>query len=680
MKTPKTDRLVALQFLAVVLPVVAVLLSQMFADSRRAAALGRSRPLHELAQHARADYKTFMNGVADAVDTGTLSGQAAEALAAAAGALSALGARGQSALVASAPDMVKDLSDKLVKGAAITAIMPLREKIRLGDKLTKDIDDELARQDAEVVSDAVSSARRQLITVAVALFATILLTSVFVLSTQRRLRRQLAADHKTAEEGLRVRNALDNCSMGVIVADSAGAIVHANRAARTQLSAVDGALRSRGFMNGSEHLEGGRLDLLIGQPGLTESLTHHHSSDVAVDGRTFRMEIDPVLDPKGGRVGYVMEWSDRTAEIALEHEVATVVAAAARGDFSKRIGNAAAGAGRDTDDFSRQLAAGINRLLETSQVGLDDIARVLEAFSEGNLTERIQRDYDGTFAKVKDYSNRTAHTLEVMIGEIKQASDAIATATREIARGNQHLSERTEQQAAELEETVNSIAEITGVVRTNSQGAQSASTQADGALNVARRGGDIVHRLVDTMSGITASSTKINDIIGVIDGIAFQTNILALNAAVEAARAGEQGRGFSVVASEVRNLAQRSAGAAKEISALIGSSVEQVREGSELVKTAGQTMSDVVAAVARVTAIIGEISAASRTQTVSIEHVNAAVSEIDKTTQKNAALVEEASTATASLEDQATVLVNSVAAFRLSGEPAAAVLRKPHAA
>ena len=577
----------------------------------------------------------------------------------------------KSAAIASASQIAAELSRALGKGAAMAAIMSLRDKIKAGDKLTQDIDDELARRDVEVFNESVASARRQQIIVAGALLVTFALTYVFVVRTQRRLRKQLAADHAIAEEGLRLRNALDNCSIGIIVADAAGAVVHANRAVRTQLAAVDRELRGRGFPNGCDHLEGGRLDDLFGQAGLTESLKSRHSGNVKLRGHTYRMAIDPVLDANGSRVGYVVEWADRTSEIALECEVATVVAAASRGDFTARISDKVARAQNGLNDFNRQLAEGINRLLESSEDGLDDIARVLEAFAEGNLTERIHRDYDGTFAKFKEYLNRTANTLEVMIGKIKHASNTIATATREIAQGNQHLSERTEQQVAGLEETVSSLADITGVVRKNSQGAQQASTHADGALNVARRGGELVSSLVNTMSGITGSSRKINDITGVIDSIAFQTNILALNAAVEAARAGEQGRGFGVVAGEVRALAQRSATAAKEISALINNSVEQVRAGSELVNTAGRTMSEIVDAVERVTAIIAEISESSRAQTLSIEQINAAVAEIDGTTQQNAALVEQAGAAATSLETQATELVNSVAAFRMSDAGAA---------
>ena len=666
MKANNSDRIVALQFTAVVLPVVAVLLFQMVGDSRRATALGHSRPLHETAQAVRNDYKTFMNGVTDAVDTGTLSGPAAEALGHAADGLEKLAAQGESPLVGGAPKAVRELATALGKGAPISAVLPLREQIKAADRQTRDIDEALAKVDAAVVTDAVASARRQQVAVMVALVVTFIVTTAFLRIAQRRLKKQVEADRVKAEEGLRLRNALDNASVGMLVADAAGAIVFANRAVVRQLGATERALGARGITGGAAGLEGCRLSDLVGRTGLTDGLQGRFAEDIEMDGHTFRVAVDPVSDPVGQRVGFVVEWTDRTAEIALERDVAAAVAAATRGDFSRRIdaNQASANAG----DFNQQLASGINRLLETSQIGLEDIARVLESFANGDLTARIQRDYEGTFAKVKDYSNRTAATLAEMIGKIKQVSDAIATATREIARGNEHLSQRTEQQAAGLEETVSSITDITGVVRKNSEGAQAANAHADGALTVARQGGEIVSRLVNTMSGITASSAKINDIIGVIDGIAFQTNILALNAAVEAARAGEQGRGFSVVASEVRTLAQRSASAAKEIGNLINHSVEQVREGSKLVNTAGETMTGIVEAVERVSSIINEISHASRAQTASIEHINTAVADIDQTTQQNAALVEEATSAAASLADQARILVQAVAAFRLNSQ------------
>jgi methyl-accepting chemotaxis protein-2 (aspartate sensor receptor) len=253
-----------------------------------------------------------------------------------------------------------------------------------------------------------------------------------------------------------------------------------------------------------------------------------------------------------------------------------------------------------------------------------------------------------------------------VVGEVRQGTDTIATASSQIASGNQNLSSRTEEQASSLEQTAASMEELTSTVKQNADNARQANQLAASASEVAVRGGNVVGQVVDTMSAINTSSKKIVDIIGVIDGIAFQTNILALNAAVEAARAGEQGRGFAVVASEVRSLAQRSAAAAKEIKGLIDDSVGKVDAGSALVGQAGQTMQEIVASVRRVTDIIGEIASASHEQTSGIEQINQAITQMDQVTQQNAALVEEAAAAASSLQEQAGHLVQAVGVFRIA--------------
>nr|WP_301271262.1 methyl-accepting chemotaxis protein [Lysobacter soli] len=292
---------------------------------------------------------------------------------------------------------------------------------------------------------------------------------------------------------------------------------------------------------------------------------------------------------------------------------------------------------------------------------------VVNAAKDGDLTRRIETaDKTGSIAQLCEGINSLVDAMAGILGQIKVAADTIGEGAREIAAGNTDLSQRTESQAASLEETASSMDEITSTVRHTADNARQANQLAIEATAIASRGGDAVHGVVDTMSQISQSSKKIADIIGVIDGIAFQTNILALNAAVEAARAGEQGRGFAVVASEVRSLAQRSATAAKEIKHLIGDSVERVGAGTRLVESAGRTMDEIVGSVKRVADLIGDISAATLQQSAGIEQINQAIAHMDQSTQQNAALVEEASAAARSMEEQASDLMQTVASFRLS--------------
>ena len=355
----------------------------------------------------------------------------------------------------------------------------------------------------------------------------------------------------------------------------------------------------------------------------------------------------------------------KTAMVEVNAELRRLVEAAVAGDFHQR-GNS------ERFDFAyREMIESLNHLMETADVGLTEIGRLLSAVATGDLTQRITTQFAGQFGQLSDDANRTVVKLTEIVGQIRQGTDTINTAAREIAAGNADLSERTEQQAANLEETAASMEELTSTVKQNAENARQANQLAISATDVAVQGGEVVGQVVSTMSAINASSKKIVDIIGVIDGIAFQTNILALNAAVEAARAGEQGRGFAVVASEVRSLAQRSAAAAKEIKGLIGDSVERVTEGSTLVTQAGKTMGEIVTSVKRVTDIMAEITAASQEQSTGIEQVNQTIVQMDEVTQQNAALVEEASAAARSLEEQADSLAQTVAAFRLDANAAA---------
>ena len=309
------------------------------------------------------------------------------------------------------------------------------------------------------------------------------------------------------------------------------------------------------------------------------------------------------------------------------------------------------------------LAFFITRSITTPLTRAVDVA---ETVARGDLTARAEssaRDETGQLLRALDTMGTQLRTA---VGQVRHGADGIALASSEIATGNLDLSSRTEEQASALQQTAASMEQMTSTVRQNADNASQADRLARSASDMAVRGGEVVGQVVTTMGGIHAASRKIVDIIGVIDGIAFQTNILALNAAVEAARAGEQGRGFAVVALEVRMLAQRSATAAKEIKSLIDDSVTQVDAGNRLVEEAGTVIRDVVAGVRRVTDIVGEISAASQEQTSGLEQVNQAISQMDQVTQQNAALVEEAAAATGSLEAQAAQLVQAVAVFRIA--------------
>ena len=477
---------------------------------------------------------------------------------------------------------------------------------------------------------------------------------------------------RTAEEALRVKAALDNSTANVAIANTEGKIIYLNKAIQKMFQENELSIRAALPLFKADAVLGSSFDSFHKNPshqqGLLQNLSGLHKATVRIGDRTFKLAVLPVIDERGQRLGTGVEWIDATQELKIESEVRDIVTAAQNGDFTKRLDLSG------KEGFMRELSEGINRLVETSDKGLQEVARMLGALAQGDLTDRITNEYHGTFGKLKDDANATVVQLTGVISRIKEATDTISTASKEIASGNTDLSQRTEEQASSLEETAASMEELTSTVKQNAENAKQANQLAAGASEIARQGGEVVGQVVHTMSSISESSRKIVDIISVIDGIAFQTNILALNAAVEAARAGEQGRGFAVVAAEVRNLAQRSAAAAKEIKTLIGDSVDKVKVGTELVDKAGQTMGEVVNSVKRVTDIMSEISAASMEQSQGIEQVNQAITQMDEVTQQNAALVEQAAAAAESMEEQAQELAKLVATFRLaSGRTSMAV-------
>ncbi|MFI3121430.1 MAG: methyl-accepting chemotaxis protein [Methylococcaceae bacterium] len=480
---------------------------------------------------------------------------------------------------------------------------------------------------------------------------------------QQQLIARSTKDHQEHDEFLRIKIALDSITSNVMVADNERNIVYMNPAVRAMLKHAESDIRKVLSKFDAGKLLGTNMDVFHKNPAhqkqLLSVLSSTFRSEIHIGSRTFYLTVNAINNEQGQRIGSVVEWKDRTAEVAIEQEVAKVVSGAVLGDFNQRINET------DKDGFFLQLAEGVNELMETSSTGLNEVARVLGALSRGDLTETITNSYSGTFGQLKNDSNSTVEKLKDIVGQIKEVSVTINTAAKEIASGNNDLSHRTEEQAASLQQTAASMEELTSTVQANSQNAKHANQLAVGATDIAGKGVKVVGQVVSTMENINESSRKVVDIISVIDSIAFQTNILALNAAVEAARAGEQGRGFAVVAAEVRNLAQRAAAAAAEIKGLIGDSVEKVEDGTKLVAQAGKTMEEIVSAIRGVTAIMSNISAASMEQTSGIEQVNQAIGQMDDVTQQNAALVEQAAAAAESLEEQTQSLAVTVAHFRL---------------
>jgi methyl-accepting chemotaxis protein len=496
---------------------------------------------------------------------------------------------------------------------------------------------------------------------------------------QTRMGFEVTETKRQADETMRVKIALDCVGTPVRVADNEGIVTYANKAMLDTLRRLEPAMQASRPGFNAEQFVGSHISTLYPDPAdARQRLGSLHSTsqtELLLGGRTFDVVSSPVITPAGERLGSVGEWQDRTDELLVEKEVAEIVEQATQGKLDGRISE------QGKEGFYKTLSHHVNVLLETTQTALMATSEALDRVAQGDLTQTIDNQYQGIFGQLKDDTNLTVERLREVVGQISTAADAINTAAKEIASGNQDLSSRTEQQASSLEQTASSMEQLSSTVKQNAENASRANQLAHAAQEVAVKGGEVVNQVVGTMGAIHSASSRIADIISVIDGIAFQTNILALNAAVEAARAGEQGRGFAVVATEVRSLAQRSAAAAKEIKELISDSVAKVETGDQLVSQAGQTMEEVVTSIKQVAHIVTDIASASREQSSGIEQVSLAVGQMDEVTQQNAALVEQAAAAAESLEEQVTGLVRAVRLFKLSNmaTPALAVQRSGRA-
>jgi len=442
---------------------------------------------------------------------------------------------------------------------------------------------------------------------------------------QEKLRAQIDKERAAAAANSRIKQALDSVTVNVMVADASNNIIYTNAAVESMLRTAENDLRKElpGFS--AANVLGSNIDIFHKNPNhqrnILASLRSPHRAQIQVGSRTLAFVATPVFDDRGERIGTVVEWSDRTLETGIEKELQQMIADVLAGNLTSRIDLTG------KTGFFEVLAKGVNEL--------------------------------------------TASMSEI-VARVKEAATEVHRGAEEISSGNANLSQRTEQQSSSLEETASSMEEMTSTVKQNADNAAQANQLASAARDQAERGGAVVGKAVKAMTEINEASKRIADIIGVIDEIAFQTNLLALNAAVEAARAGEQGRGFAVVASEVRNLAGRSATAAKEIKDLIQDSVKKVEDGSVLVTQSGQTLEQIMSSVKKVSDIVAEIAAASREQSSGIEQVNKAVTQMDEMTQQNAALVEQATAASQSMADQARELNQLMARYRLSERDIAA--------
>lgn len=479
---------------------------------------------------------------------------------------------------------------------------------------------------------------------------------------QIKLNADLAHAKQVAAEAIRIKQALDNVQSCVMVANNDLDIIYMNNTVSQMFKNAEADIRRQLPNFDANRLLGANIDQFHQNPmhqrGLLAKLSSTFSSSLVIGGRHMNIVANPVRNEDGEHIGTVVEWLDRTLEVKVEQEIADIVEAVKVGQLSSRIALA------DKQGFFAKLSEGINELSDVIEGVFNDIGSTMQSMAEGDLTQRIERDYQGDYLNCKNDINATIDKLSDIFGKVSESANFINNSSQEIASGNNNLSQRAEQQAANLEETAASMEELTSTVKNNASNAQQANQVANNARELAEKGGSVVKAAVQAMQEINESSNKIADIIGVIDEIAFQTNLLALNASVEAARAGDQGRGFSVVATEVRNLAQRSATAAKESKELIQNSVQKVRTGTEFVNETGKALSEIVTGVKKVGDIVAEIAAASVEQSAGIGQVNQAVAQMDEITQQNAALAEEASAASVSMSDLSTNMVELLSFFK----------------
>jgi len=484
------------------------------------------------------------------------------------------------------------------------------------------------------------------------------------------LQTKLGADFEAVKSSLndsqRIENALDSASSNVIVTDRFNSIIFVNSAFKEMLSAIENEMqRELPNLNTQDVLRQG-LEVLFQNPeqqlSHLENLTDTHKSRVEIGTLTLDLIMDPIFSTAGDRLGTVIEWKNITEHLAIEQNIATIVQHASKGLLSGHIDDS------NLTGFEQTLAISINDLLSSFSGTLSSLNDILAGMSEGDMTMRLDAHYIGDLLAMKVAVNNALNNIEITLGQVKIGSESIGEMSTQVSIASHDLSERTQQQAASLEETAASMDELTSAVQKSTIQTEKANSLAHTAATEAEGGIVVMAQTLSAMTDISQLSRKIGDITSVIDSIAFQTNLLALNAAVEAARAGEHGRGFAVVAGEVRNLAQKSAEAAKDISSLIGSTTQQIESGTKLVEETNSVFEGMVGKIKEVEHLVAEVAATTSDQTRGLEQVNGAVITLDKMTQQNAALVEQLSATADEMQREAGQQAEFISHFKIDPE------------
>jgi methyl-accepting chemotaxis protein len=470
-------------------------------------------------------------------------------------------------------------------------------------------------------------------------------------------------EKKASNEHLAVLIGLDSVTTGVMITDTSREIIYVNKAAQTLLKEAESYIKSDFPEFRAEKIVGKNIDIFHKNPAhqiaILDKVTETTEFNIIVGSRNIQLKVSPIINQFGHRLGDVVEWDDLTTRIKIENEISAIVNEAINGRFTGRF------EAQNHLGFYKTITDDLNKLLEVCESGFDDFKRVFSNMVQGDLTEKIEKQYKGDFDILTQDANLAVLQLNTVVFDLNNAIEKVNYTIQDINDGNNNLANRTQVQTENVQQTVSAISALKTAVDQNDEAAKYANQEVHRVFDVANKGVKVIHNVVSTMEEIHASSLKVGDIISVIDGIAFQTNILALNAAVEAARAGDQGRGFAVVASEVRNLAQLAAGAAKEIKNLITDSEEKIESGGEFVGNAGKIMQEIASSIENVTAMMAKISQSCSEQSLAIDQVNSAIMETENIVKQNAELVVVAANSSASLEEEMKTLSEKTAYFKV---------------